>query len=314
MSARASACAPRAARERLRAGLSLPVRTCVSCSGCTVGVSHHGAEEEASEAFARRLWGFCVFGANGVCGGGEVKMEAETMARPTRQTHSFWCTSLSEREGWLACLSQSIERAAGMPPVPLLPRTGWEASGRDLVEEMVDLAIATCTNTTKAGAAASGAGSWNRESLADLVQACAALACDLTKDTALARLPGHWFVGASGHRGVQRGGVTGCRGRIGEGHDLGEHIVSEAQRALPRDQLLLHEEEDTYRRRDQLRLDAHVKDVTQHEEADTCIASEAPEALRRDQLRPDALVQVLGLVDLLGLFCLYTGSLLTSVS
>jgi hypothetical protein len=294
-----------------------------------VGVSRHGAEEEASEASARRLWGFCVFGASGACGGGAAKMAEETKARKARQTHTFWCASLSERDAWLACLSQSIERAVGMPPLPFLPHTGWEASGRDLVEELVDLAMATCTNATKAGAAACSAGSWDRKAFADLVEACAALACDLAKDPAHARVPGHGCVGASVHRGVQRGGVTGC-------DDPGEPLVSKAQQALPRDrrrdQLLLHAEEDTYRlrheeedthgRRDHLRLHEHVKDVAQHEE-DTCIVSEAAQALRRDQLRLDAQVQALlfekqallaekealqqvSFASMIGLVCLYT--------
>jgi hypothetical protein len=256
-------------------------------------------------------------------------MAEETKARKARQTHTFWCASLSERDAWLACLSQSIERAVGMPPLPFPPHTGWEASGRDLVEELVDLAMATCTNATKAGAAACSAGSWDRKAFADLVEACAALACDLAKDPAHARVPGHGGVGASVHRGVQRGGVTGC-------DDPGEPLVSKAQQALPRDrrrdQLLLHAEEDTYRlrheeedthgRRDHLRLHEHVKDVAQHEE-DTCIVSEAAQALRRDQLRLDAQVQALlfekqallaekealqqvSFASMIGLVCLYT--------
>lgn len=237
-----------------------------------VGVSRHGAEEEASAASARRLWGFCVFGASGACGGGAATMEEETRARNSRQTHTFWCASLSERDAWLACLSQSIERAAGIPPVPLPPRTGWEAIGRDLVEELVDLAMVTCTNATKAGAAGSSAGSWYRKGFADLVEAYAALACDLTKDPAHGgRVAGRGGVGASGHRGVQLGGVTGCRGGIGEGHDPAE----------------------TMEARDQLRLDAYVKALLVEKQA---------------LLAEKEALQQVSFASILGLFCLYNGS------
>ena len=149
----------------------MPARlhACVPGSGCTsLGLSHHGAEEDG-----RRLWGFSLFGARGARRTEEAERE--------RETHTFWCASLSERDAWMACFSQSIEHAAGTPHVPPVPLAGRETGVRDVVEELVQIAIATCTSGPAAGAghgrsAPCCACSWNGEGLADLVEACADLA------------------------------------------------------------------------------------------------------------------------------------------